>query len=154
MITTLEPILARHPFCKDLEPRYLQLLVGCASNVVFRPGEVILRMDDVVDQFYLIRGGKVTIELFVPARGAVTVQTLTEGDILGWSWLIPPYRATFGARAVEVTRAFGIDGKCLRNKCQSDHDLGYELYQRVAPILVRQLEATQVQLLDLYRTEG
>ena len=154
MITTLEPILAQHPFCKDLEPRYLKLLVGCASNVVFQPGNVILRRDDVADQFYLIRSGKVAIELFVPGRGAVTVQTLSEGDILGWSWLIPPYRATFGAQAVDVTRAFGIDGKCLRNKCGSDHDLGYELYQRVAPILVRQLEATQVQLLDLYRTES
>lgn len=154
MVTTLEPILASHPFCRDLAPRYLRLLVGCASNVVFRPGDIIFRTEDAVDQFYLIRVGKVAVELYVPARGAVTVQTLSEGEVLGWSWLIPPYRATFGVRAVELTRAIGIDGKCLRNKCETDHDLGYDLFKRVAPILVHQLEATQVQLLDLYRTGG
>ena len=154
MITTLEPILAKQPFCKDLEPCYLQLLVGCASNVVFHPGDVIFRMGDEVDQFFLIRTGKVAIELFVPGRGGVCVETLSEGDLLGWSWLIPPFRATFGARAVESTRAIGIDGKCLRKKSESDHELGYELFKRMAPILALRLEAVRLQLLDLYCTEG
>jgi CRP/FNR family cyclic AMP-dependent transcriptional regulator len=153
MLKTLEPSLAKHPFCKDLEPRYLQLLTGCAANVVFRPDQVIFRTHDETDRFYLIRSGMIAVELFAPGRGEVSVQTLSQGDVLGWSWLIPPYRATFGARAVSLTRAIGIDGKCLRKKCETDHDLGYELYKRVAPIVVHQLEATQLQLLDFYRPE-
>ncbi|MGE5193843.1 MAG: cyclic nucleotide-binding domain-containing protein [Deltaproteobacteria bacterium] len=154
MVTTLEPILKNHPFCKDLEPHYVQLLVGCASNVVFHAGDIIFRMEDPSDQFFLIRTGKIGVDLFVPVRGHIAVQTLSDGDILGWSWLIPPYRTTFQARAIDTSRALAIDGKCLRKKCESDHDLGYELFKRVAPILVRQLEATQLQLLDLYRTEA
>ncbi len=154
MPTSLEPILAGHPFCKNLEHGYLQLLVGCASNVLFRPDEKIFRMDEQSDRFFLIRSGKIAIELYVPVRGSVTVETLSEGEVVGWSWLIPPYRSTFGARAVELTHAIGIDGKCLRGKCESDHNLGYELCKRVAPILVHRLEATRLQLLDLYRTEA
>ena len=98
MPTTLEPILARHPFFQGLEPQYLQLMVGCAANVMFQQGQVIFRADDEVDRFYLIRRGHVAIELYAPPRGTITIQTLHEGDILGWSWLIPPYRPRFSAR--------------------------------------------------------
>ena len=92
MATTLEPVLAKHPFFQGLEPEYLKLIVGCAANVLFQPGQVIFRADDEVDRFYLIRRGHVAIELYAPPRGTITIQTLGEGDILGWSWLIPPHR--------------------------------------------------------------
>jgi len=148
---TLEPILAKHPFFKDLETRYLKLVVGCASNVVFRAGEMICRHGGDANRFYLIRQGRVAVELNAPGRGTITVQTLGEGDILGWSWLIPPYQWHFDARATESTRAIAMDGTCLRTKSQADHDLGYELLTRFARVLAGQLEATRVQLLDLYR---
>ena len=149
--TTLEPILARHPFFRGLEPEYLKLIVGCAANVLFPPGQIIYRADEEVDRFYLIRAGRVAIEIYHPPRGSITIATLGEGEILGWSWLIPPYRSVFGARAIEQTRAIGIDGRCLRTKCETDHHLGYELLSRFAPILVKRLESTRIQLLDLYR---
>jgi CRP-like cAMP-binding protein len=99
----------------------------------------------------MIRQGKVAIEILAPELGPITVQTVGEGDVLGWSWLIPPYRWRFGARAVELTRAITLDGKCLRQKSEEDHDLGYELLKRFSGIIVERLEATRLQLLDIYK---
>jgi CRP-like cAMP-binding protein len=150
MIQTLEPILATHPFFKDLNPRYLQLIVGCAANVRFEAGQFIFREGDDANQFYLIRHGSVSLEVFVPGRGPLIIQTLGEGDVLGWSWLFPPYRWVFDARAVTLTRAIALDGACLRRKCEDDHELGYELVKRFAQIIMEQLQATRLQLLDVY----
>lgn len=149
-MNTLEPILAEHPFFRGLEPRYLSIVAGCASNARFAAGEFIAREGQEADRFFLVRAGRVALEIFVPNKGAVTVQTLEEGDILGWSWLIPPYRWRFDARAAELTRAIALDGKCLRTKCEQDHDLGYELLKRFADIVGQRLESTRLQLLDLY----
>jgi CRP/FNR family transcriptional regulator, cyclic AMP receptor protein len=147
---TLEGVLAKHPFFGGLDPRYLELAVGCASNMRFNAGEFIFREGEEANHFYLIREGKVSLEVFVPGHGGVTIQTLMGGDILGWSWLVPPYRSMFEARAAEMTRAIVLDGKCLRDKCEADHELGYELLKRVTPILGRGLDAARVQLLDIY----
>ncbi len=147
---TLESLLAEHPFFKGLDPRYLELLAGCASNVRFNAGEFIFREGGEANQFYLIRHGKVALEVFVPERGPVTIQTIDAGDVLGWSWLFPPYRWHFDARAVELTRAIAFDGQCLRTKCDEDHDLGYELMKRFARIITERLQATRLQLLDVY----
>jgi len=147
---TLEPLLAEHPFLKSIEPRYLQLIVGCASNARFNPGEFLFHEGEEANQFYIIRHGKVALEVFAPERGPIIIDTLGEGDIIGWSWLIPPYYWRFDARAVELTRAIALDGKCLRTKCEQDHDLGYELLKRFSSIVVERLEATRLQLLDIY----
>ena len=147
---TLERIVAEHPFFTGLEEQYIRLLVGCASNVRFNGGSYIVRESEEASQFYLIRQGKIALEISAPPRGRLTVETLGEGDILGWSWLIPPYYWSFDARAVELTRAIALDGKCLRGKCEQNHDLGYELLKRFARILERHLEATRLQLLDVY----
>ena len=149
---TLEPILAQHPFLKELEPRHLKILVGCASNVRFNAGQILFHKGEEANQFYMIRQGKVAIEILAPELGPITVQTVGEGDVLGWSWLIPPYRWRFSARAVELTRAIALDGKCLRQKSEEDHDLGYELLKRFSGIIVERLEATRLQLLDVYKT--
>src|SRR5690349_1140035 len=100
---TLENILSEHPFFQGLAPGYLELVLGCSSNVRFAPGEFIFREEEEADQFYLLRHGRVALEVFAPDRGTLTIQTLTEGDILGWSWLIPPHRWRFDARALELT---------------------------------------------------
>jgi CRP/FNR family transcriptional regulator, cyclic AMP receptor protein len=147
---TLKGILAGHAFFKDLEEKYLDLLVGCASNVRFEAGEFVFRQGTEASQFYLIRQGAVSLEMFAAGRGAVTIQTLGAGEILGWSWLIPPYRWMFDARASELTRAIALDGKCLRNKSEQDHDLGYELLKRFAQVVGERLDATRLQLLNVY----
>lgn len=151
---TLEPILAEHPFLKGLDPQHIQLVVGCASNVAFNAGQYIFREGEEANEFYIIRHGKVAVEVHAAERGTITIQTIGEGEILGWSWLIPPHNWRFDARAVELTRAIALDGKCLRTKCQEDHDLGYELLKRFAHILEQRLEATRLQLLDVYSANG
>ena len=147
---TLEPLLAGHPFLKGLEPAHLKLIVGCASNVVFNAGQFLFREGEEANNFYIIRQGKVIIETFVPTHGAIAINTRTDGEILGWSWLVPPYRWHFDARALELTRAISLDGKCLRQKCEDDHDLGFEIMKRFNLIIASRLEATRLQLLDVY----
>lgn len=147
---TLEPYLAEHPFLKGLDPHHLKIIVGCASNVRFDAGQYILREGEEANNFYIIRHGIVAVELFAAERGTISIQTIGEGEILGWSWLIPPYRWRFDAKAVELTRAIALDGKCLRNKCEQDHALGYELLKRFVHIITSRLDATRLQLLDVY----
>jgi CRP-like cAMP-binding protein len=156
---TLERILGEQPFCKELDPRYLPLLVGCASNVRFDGGATIFREGEDANQFYLLREGRVGLEVFAPNRQPITIQTLGAGEVLGWSWLIPPYRWRFDARALEPVRALALDGKCLRGKCEEDHDLGYAFLKQFARITAQRLQRTRMQLLDVYQawcalTEG
>jgi CRP/FNR family cyclic AMP-dependent transcriptional regulator len=147
---TLERILKEHPFLKGLKSQYLTLLTGCASNVVFQPDEFLFREGDEANSFYIIRKGKTVIETFIPGKGPLAIQTREAGEVAGWSWLIPPYRWHFDARALELTQAIALDGKCLRGKCEEDHDLGYELMKRFATIMADRLEAARLQLLDVY----
>jgi len=154
MMQTLEPILAEHPFLKGLDAQYLKLLVGCASNVRFNAGQFVFREGEEANEFYMIRQGKVALEILGAERGPITIQTVGEGDILGWSWLIPPYRWRFNARALELTRAIALDGKCLRTKSEEDRNFGYELLKRFSSIIVERLEATRLQLLDVYRVHS
>lgn len=146
----LEQLLAEHPFLAGMSDRLVKLIVGCASNVVFKAGEFILREGEEADKFYFIRHGTVAVEMFIPQKGPLTVRTRTAGEVFGWSWMVPPYKWHFDARAVELTRAVVLDGKCLREKCQEDTELGYELMKRIALIIAERLEATRLQLMDIY----
>ena len=147
---TLERIIAEHPFFAGLESYYTGLLVGCGANVRFHPGTYIFKEGEEANEFYLIRSGRVALEIFAPQHKPVAIETLEEGDILGWSWLLPPYLWKFHAHAIQDTRAIALDGKCLRTKCEQNHDLGYEVLKRFAQIMERRLEATRLQLLDVY----
>jgi len=147
---TLEGLLAGHPFFAGMDQRHLRLAVGCAANVRFAAGELIFGEGVPADHFYLIRSGRISLETHTPGRGGLTVQTLGDGEILGWSWLVPPYNERFDARAAETTRAIVFDGKCLRGKCEVDHELGYVLQKRVIAVLGEYLDATRFRLLDVY----
>lgn len=147
---TLERIIAEHPFFADLDSSFIKLLVGCASNVRFNKGDFIFREGDPADTFYLMREGKVAVEISAPQHEPINVATLEEGEILGWSWLLAPYRWKHQARAVGNVRALALDGKCLRGKCEENHDLGYEILKRFARIIEQRLEATRLQLIDVY----
>ena len=147
---TIEKIIAEHPFFAELSQEYARLLVNCASNAAFQAGKYILREGEEANEFYLIRHGRVAIEINPTQGKPIVVDTVSEGEILGWSWLLPPYTWRFHARAMESTRAIALDGKCLRTKCEHDHDLGYELLKRFARVLNRRLDATRIQLLDVY----
>ena len=147
---TLERVLRDHAFLKGLDQPYIQLLVGCAANARFEPGQLLFREGEEADRFYILRHGKVGLEIFSPQRGPITIETIGEGEVLGWSWLFPPYQWHFSARALELTRAIALDGKCLRTKCEGDAVLGYEMMKRFAHIMEQRLQATRLQLLDLY----
>lgn len=154
MIETLEKLIAEHPFFHGMAEQHLRFIAGCAQNVRFVEEQSIFREGDDADHFYFIREGLIAVELMVPSRGFTTVQTLGQGEMLGWSWLLPPYRWQFGARALEPTRALAFDGKCLRSKCEEDHDLGYEVLKRFTHVISERLDATRLQLLDLYGTHA
>lgn len=148
-MTNLEPILKQHPFFKDLKKEYLDLIVGCASNVVFKEGEDIMRENEPADKFYLIREGMAAIYIPLHEQHSITIQTLDGGEIIGWSWLMPPYRYRFSCRAINNVRAIALDAKCLREKCEKDHDLGYELLKRLAGVFTQRLEAARQQIISL-----
>ncbi len=146
----LEQLLEHHPFFKGLEPKHIKLVAGCGSNVKFEAGEFLFKEGEEANAFFILRRGKIAVEAFAAERGSIIIDTLNDGDILGWSWLIPPYNWHFDAKAVELTRAVALDARCLRTKCEEDHDLGYELLKRFAQIIEDRLQATRIQLLDLY----
>jgi len=147
---SLEPYLAEHPFLKGMDRRHIELLVGCASNVRFDEGQYIFREGDESNQFYFIRHGKLALEIFRPHKGGIVVHTRTAGDVLGWSWLLPPHLRHFDCRAVDLTRAIALDGACLREKCEQDHELGYEIMRRFAHLMESELLELRLQLLDIY----
>ncbi len=147
---TVERIIDEHSFFAGLDQTLLHLLAGCASNVHFDAGCYIFKAGDEANAFYLIREGRVSLEIFTPEHKPIIVDTLGVGDVLGWSWLMPPFRWKFDAHARTGLRAIALDGKCLRAKCEENHDLGYEVLKRFAHIIDRRLEATRFQLLDLY----
>ena len=147
---SLEKILTQHPFVVGLPSEHIQLIVGCAKNVVFEPGKYLFKENEEANSFYIIRSGKVALEIYSPEVGSIIIQTLGEGDIIGWSWMIPPYQWRFDARAVELTRVIELDGTCLRNKCEIDPKLGYEIMKRLANVFEQRIHAMRIQLLDLY----
>ncbi len=149
----LSRLLRDHPFVRGLDEQKIEFLAACASNVRFGAGEYLVREGGEADASFLVRTGRAVLEIDVPGRGPAQIQTVEEGEVLGWSWLFPPYRWRFDARAVTPVRAFRIDGTCLRAKCEADHDLGYEVVKRLLYQVHRRLERTRFQLLDIYRAE-
>ncbi|KAB2880492.1 cyclic nucleotide-binding domain-containing protein [bacterium] len=146
----LESVLKEHGFLSDFPDELLPVIVGCASNVRYDTEQFIFHESEEARKVYLIRQGKVAVEIFVPGRGHVVIETLEAGDVLGWSWLVPPYYWHFDARVVEPTRAIALDGECLRKKCEDNHEMGYQLLKRFFTVLSSRLQATRLQLMDVY----
>lgn len=147
---TIDQLVAESPVFEGLTNEQLELIAGCARNTGFKAGERLFREGDPADTFYLVRKGRVSLSTHAPARGSVVVETLDPGEIVGWSWIFPPYVWHFDARAVDEVRAVSFDGACLRGKCESDHALGYELMRRFAGVMIDRLLHTRLRLLDVY----
>jgi CRP/FNR family transcriptional regulator, cyclic AMP receptor protein len=141
-------LVASHPFLKDLDPHQQRLLADCAMEKRFEADELIFREGDPANRFYLILEGKVTLESYVQDRGRVEIQTIGSGDVLGWSWLLPPYYWQFDARAAEATKAIFFYATPLRDEAEEDHELGYELYKRISAVMLKRLQATRRHLLQ------
>lgn len=149
-IQNLEPLLAGHPFFTGMRPDDLRLIVGCAKNAVFRKDERIHREGDMANLFYVVRHGRVAMDVYVPARGAVTVETVQEGEVCGFAAFFPPYRWGVDVWAMELTRVLAFDAACLRAKFEADPRLAYDLTTRFGVEIYRRLRATRLQLVDLY----
>jgi CRP-like cAMP-binding protein len=127
-----------------------RLATRCATEQHVDAGAQLCREGEPADVFYLITSGLVALEVVVPGRDALLVETLHDGDLLGWSWLYEPKRWQFDARAVEPCRLLVFDGACVRSACAAEPELGYAFMQRFAAVMVERLQATRLQLLDVY----
>jgi CRP/FNR family transcriptional regulator, cyclic AMP receptor protein len=149
-MATMEELLGGHQFFAGLGASAIQLIAGCASNVRFASGDEIFSEGEAASRFFLIRHGRVALHVHSPARGPLIIDTMDEGEVLGWSWLVPPYRYFGDARAVTPVSATALDGTCLRGKCDADPELDYQLLKRVTAVMYQRLESARVRLLDLY----
>ena len=143
-------MIVKHPFLNGLNPDYFHLLQECAKSERFEAGQLVFQEGQEADHFYLIQTGQVRLDAFVPGRGNITVQTVSAGDALGWSWLFPPYQWHFSARGSDVTEAIVFAAKTLRDEAEQNHDFGYELIKRVSKLLLQRLQETRLLLVDFY----
>jgi len=151
--SSIRDLLAEHPFFAGLPDADLDLIAGCGRNVHFHPGQLVFAEGEAADAFFVLRRGRVALSVHGPQSDEITIATVTDGDVLGWSWLFPPYRWHFDAHATAETSAVALDGACLRDKCDEDAALGYRLMQRFARLTQQRLQETRLQLLDLYGRE-
>jgi CRP/FNR family transcriptional regulator, cyclic AMP receptor protein len=144
---SIERLIRAHPFLEGMSPHQYRILSDCAMQTHFGAGELIFREGEPANRFYLIQHGSVALESQSKDQGRLRIQVLGAGDVLGWSWLFPPYFWHFDARTLEPTDAIFLYGTPLRDECELDHDLGYELIKRMAQVMMRRLQATRWQLL-------
>lgn len=149
MKTILE-LIKEHPFFKGFDESEFQFIASCGKRVVFRPLSYIAKESEEANAFYLIIKGHVEVEIHVSPKRHLTLQTLHAGDILGWSWLYPPYTWRFDVSAVDEVLAIALDGKCLRDKCEEDPKFGYKVMKRFARIMTERLHAARMQLIEAY----
>ncbi len=145
----LGKLLSEHPFFNGMADEPRETLAGCAANEVFKPNEFICKDGESANKIYLIRSGTVTIEVYVPGRPPVIVKTLHDGDIIGYSALVPPYMWTLDARASDQVRTISLDVQCMRGKIEADRVLGYELYKRFLPVMAQQLAEARLRIVEL-----
>jgi CRP-like cAMP-binding protein len=149
-----EPIATRvalHPFLAGMNRVQLSLLADCAMATHFKKGQTILREGEFANRFYLIESGKVVLEALDVSGKPLIIETIGSGDLLGWSWMFPPYTWRFTARAVEPIAAIFFHGTILREYCEKDHSLGYELLKRMSAVMVKRLQAARKNMLAFAR---
>jgi CRP-like cAMP-binding protein len=146
----LDDLLGEHPLFAGLGADMRALLAGCARNVHFPADGCLFRTGEPADSCYLLRSGRVALELVGAGGRRVVVDTVDAGGVVGLSWLVPPYRWYLDARAVEPTSAIALDAACLRAKCDDDPRTGYLLLQRVAHAMYERMQSSRVRMLDVY----
>jgi CRP-like cAMP-binding protein len=151
--TRLDADIAAHPFVRGMSEQHVHLLADCATRTNFDAGQVIFRQGESADRLYLLEQGKVAVESASKDAEPVTVDIIGAGDLLGWSWVLPPYVWHFDARALEPTKAIFFNGTLLREYCERDHTLGYELFKRISKVMMLRLQRARLCILA-DRAEG
>lgn len=150
----LSEVVAKHPFLAGMTPAHLQILTEAAMLKDFKQNEIIFKEGDPANRFYLIRSGKVFLESRQEDEPEPRLlQYIGEGDALGWSWLFPPYYWHFDARTVEPTETIFFYGTRLREQCEQDPALGYELMRRMSQVVIQRLQTTRKKLLESERKQ-
>jgi len=149
MTSTPAPALAGHQFTHGMPADYVATLSGAARHIKVPARHRLFDEGGTADRFWLIQAGQVALDMHVPGRGLVVIETLGMGDVIGWSWLYPPYQWRLGAVAMRPTQAFEVDGPAVREMCAADAGFGYELTRRFLAVVVNRLQATRSRLLDL-----
>jgi CRP/FNR family cyclic AMP-dependent transcriptional regulator len=149
-IEGLDRLMREHPFFAGMDPQARQIIAGCAANERYSIGEYLFHEGESADKFYLIRHGSIALEIRIPGRAPLIIDTVQDGEVMGWSWCTPPYAWTLDARATRLTRVVSLDAKCLRGKIEDDRTLGYELYKRFIPVMADRLAASRLRLIDMY----
>jgi CRP/FNR family transcriptional regulator, cyclic AMP receptor protein len=147
---TIDQLIAESPTFEGLPKEQLEFIAGCAWNERIPAGTLVLREGERAERFFLIRHGTVSLEIDAPGRGPLLIQTLHDGEVVGWSWLFAPHRWAMDGRAITDCSVVAFDGTCVRGKCEADHELGYELMKRFAANLIERLQGTRMQLIDIY----
>jgi CRP/FNR family cyclic AMP-dependent transcriptional regulator len=142
--------LASHPFARGLTYAQLETIAEGAQTVKIPAGGYLFRKDEPAGKFYIIRNGRVTLSTDCPSRGRIPIQILEPGDVLGWSWLVPPHFWRVDARAVVPVDVIVFKADRLRELLTSDHELGFELMARFLGVVVDRLQATRWHLIDKY----
>lgn len=147
--------LGKHPFMDGLSPELVEQMTQFVKGIkTWDSDEVMFRAGGAADDCYLIRSGEVALEVYSPGSGSRIIQTVAGGKVLGWSWLFSPYRWAFDARVLTPVEAIVLDGEMMRGNISDNHPLGFEIMTRFAQIIVGRLQATRLQLLDLYASRN
>ena len=142
--------LAAHKFLREMPSQHLARLATVAHIEDVPAGHRFFEEGQHADRFWLLQEGRVMLDLHVPGRGDVIIESFGPGAVLGWSWLFPPYDWQFGATAAEPVRAIVLDAPAVRVMCATDPALGYELTRRFTAVMLDRLQNTRLRLLDLY----
>ncbi len=146
----LERAVAAHPFLCGISEHHVRLLADAAMRTRFDPNQIIFREGEQANRFYLIEHGSVALESNSESGSAIMIDTIGDGDLLGWSWLFPPYVWHFTARATQATAAIFFYGTVLREYCEKDHSLGFGLLKRMSEVMTRRLQLARRKLLESY----
>jgi CRP-like cAMP-binding protein len=150
----LEEYLSTQAFFSGLSPEFIGFLARCASERQIEPGQVLFRQGERAHYFYLIRNGSIAIEIPAITGPTLTVQSLGAGQILGWSWLIPPYKWNFQARAEAPTTLLAFDGDAVLARCEEEPTFGYALLKRFASLMGERLEVARRSMMDQWNPPG
>jgi CRP/FNR family cyclic AMP-dependent transcriptional regulator len=152
-LQSLARSLKKQQLIQELSDEHIAFLSGCTKNVRYQEGDYLFREGAEADWLYMVRKGKISLEVYDAQRGTIVLETLHAGELIGWATIFPPYRWHADARAVKDTLVFAVDGACLRQKLEHDHDFGYAFTRMMLREVHRRLERSRLQILDVYRAE-
>ena len=151
---SIEEYLSAHAFFSGLDDSFMKFLTSSVKAVQIKEGHVLFQQGKPANKFFLVRNGKISVQVPALMGPTLELQTLGEDQILGWSWLIPPYRWNFHARALEDSEVLEFDGSAILARCEEDPKFGYELFKRFAALMSERLDAARQKMMDQWDPPG